>query len=365
MAVQVGDPASMFRVRIVRDSVQAGRPHHRVRSYQLTYPRILLAELNTHRQLARSTESSRAQPPEARLAQVRGKPYRPLRWGQRIKGMGAGADLEEAAAEKASAAWDDAIYYALLCGEALATAGLAKEEVNRVVEPFSLCRTVVTSSQWDNFFALRTHETAHPAFTLLARAMYVAGRRSMPVPLQPGEWHLPYITSGDVEVARGYVAFAGAANDAGLRQPFTYGRLGSWADYHLCRWSAARCARVSYNILGRANAAPTPADDDKTWAQLTGMAEAENPAAWAWQNPAALSPGEWPYRPIHASPMEHQCTPPAENADLRWSGNLTGWVQFRKLLGGECVLRFEPPQEVVREWEGAIPEEVFTGPELY
>lgn len=359
-----GKLEDLFRVRVVLDSVPRGMMapsgrRHRLLTFQLTYPRILLAELNTHRQMARSTESSRAQPPESRLAQVLKTPYRPLRWGQRVRGMGAGADLEVAQADAASRAWEGAILDALAAGRKLADAGLAKEEVNRVVEPFSLCRTVITSSAWDNFYALRTHETAHPAFTFLARAMYVAQRRSTPRELRCGEWHLPYIAADDMVAAALYAQ----ADTEKRHEPFPAARLGNWADYHLCRWSAARCARVSYDLFGKRK--PLPADDDKTWANLAGMRDGDDPARFAWEHPQTLTPGEWPYRPIHASPMEHQGTPTLNTSDARWNGNLAGWVQFRKLLGGECVLNFSPPDEVVRGWERDIPEAVFSGEELY
>lgn len=48
-AVRLGKPEEMFRVKLVADSVPATKTarRHRLRSFQLTYPRILLAELNT------------------------------------------------------------------------------------------------------------------------------------------------------------------------------------------------------------------------------------------------------------------------------------------------------------------------------
>lgn len=359
----VGKPEDLFRVKLVADSIPAGNTRHRLRSFQLTYPRILLAEINTHRMCSRSTESSRAQTIDARAAQVQARPYRPMRFGRLIRGMGAGDTLDDAAAEQASRAWEQAIWSSLLAGADMQKAGCAKEEVNRVMEPFSLCRTIITASTWDNFYALRTHATAHPAFTFLARAMYVCERRSTPKELQPGQWHLPYITDADDVPARLYAASALSVKLGVTGNPFPAERLGLWNTYHKARWSAARCARVSFNLFGKT--APTPEDDDKTWANLAGMPDGGNPAEFAWLHPAKINPGEWPYRAVHASPMEHQGTPCLTSSDSRWNGNLPGWVQFRHMIGGQNVIEFNPPDEVVREWEAAIPDAVFNGPDLY
>ena len=370
-AALVGDPARLFRVKIVEDSVPDpglgwGHPKRLV-SYRLTYPRVLLVELNTHRMFSRSTESSRAIPPAARRRQLEACPYRPLRWGAKVKGMGAGADLEERAALTASAGWEHALRSALYAGAMMSEAGAAKEELNRVSEPFALCRTVVSSSVWDNFFALRAHEAAHPAFQFLAKAMYVARLDSTPQVLKSGEWHLPFIGPGDPEALLKYVAETRPAGCPDHPLP-GHRRRGvfSWVAHHLCRWSAARCARVSYGLLDGRPA--TPAADDETWAKLVGRPGEGSLAAW--ELPGKIGPGAWPYRPVHASPMEHQGTPglPTSTADGEcdpYSGNLPGWVQFRKLLGGECVRFFDPPSAEVAAWRDAIPPEVFGDADLY
>jgi hypothetical protein len=368
---RVGDVRKLFRVKIVADSVRAeasrdGVPMTRLTSYQLTYPRVLLAEVNTHRMLSRSSESSRALPGRKRLAQLSDCPYFPLRWGAKIAGMGAGVTLEEVEARKAADHWLSVLVHAMNAAEAMIDAGLAKEELNRITEPFALVRTVITASAWDNFFALRCHEAAHPAFQFLAKAMYVARGRSTPDPLRTGQWHLPYIRQADIAAAAEYTRAEPEElkiANVPMAHPFASSRFGGWEVYHLCRWSAARCARVSYGLLDGKPA--TPEADDETWSKLAG-----NPGTphriFAWNHPKYVGPGDrWPYRPVHASPMEHQGTP--EDGPCRgvYSGNLPGWVQFRKMLGGENVSKFDVPPEVVLAWAKEIPEEVFSGPELY
>jgi len=360
-----GDPAKMFRVKVVRASVRAadespasGVP---VVSFMVTAPRCILAEINTHRALSRSSESSRAIPAAARIGQVANTPYRPLRLGKRVKGMGAGADLEEDAAELAASGWEYARQACIYAADRMAAAGLAKEELNRVLEPWALCRTVLTGTDWANFYFQRTHPKAHPAFMFLARAMYVAAARVVPEPLRFGEWHLPFITAADVGEATRYCRDAPILPAEKRPDP----AFGGWAVYHLCRWSAARCARVSYGLRGGLPA--TPEADDRTWATLVGFGDDTRYAAW--MAPANLTGGAaWDSDPMHPSPLEHQCSPlhPAWLAGRpHLRSNLREWLQFRKLFAAEVRREFAPPPEVVAAWAAAVPPEVFDGDPLY
>lgn len=53
---------------MLADSIASGV---RLTTLQVTMPRIVLAEFNTHRMLSRNSASSRAIPVEKRIAQVR------------------------------------------------------------------------------------------------------------------------------------------------------------------------------------------------------------------------------------------------------------------------------------------------------
>jgi len=368
--VLTGDPARLFRVMVVEHTTpppraaDARRPGRReCVTFRLTAPRVILAEINTHRVLSKSSESSRAIPYANRIGQADRDPYRPLSLNRKGRGMAAGAALDDAGARLAASMWEYVRAAALYACRALDAAGLAKEEGNRLLEPFALCRTVLTGTDWANFFALRTHEAASPAFRYLARAMYVAYARSTPRPLNYGDWHLPFVGEADRAAALEYTGrqrFAGAVPDVGrhFRGP---------ADYHLCRWSAARCARVSYGLLdGRPC---TPAADDETWASLVGLRGRAHEAATL--PPGRIGPGaaaRWDADPVHASPAEHQGSPLHQAAEVVEPGlrsNLSGYLQFRRVLGGETVRAFDPPPEVVAEWAAAVPAEVFSDADIY
>lgn len=367
-----GNYADLFRVKVVAHSVgSSDEPANRrappLFSYKVTAPRIILAEINTHGVLARSSESSRAIPGTVRVAQVGEKPYRPLRFGLKTRGMGAGADLAPEEMRKAAAAWEVARTAILAVAGKLLATGLAKEEFNRLLEPWALCRTIITGTEWANFYALRTHDTASPAFRFLARAMYVAGRRSVPRELNYGEWHRPFIDEDghDLNQIVKYIPKVDSVRSV----VGTGGNTIPVRQYALLRWSAARCARISFGLPGGAN--PTPDADDGTWANLTGFdrSKPEEVVRAATADPVDIGPGDvWPYDPVHASPMEHQATPmhPAFLAsNPRFASRLFGYLQFRRMLGGETARKFDPPEDVVKGWEDDTPAAVFDGPELY
>jgi len=358
-----GDPRSLFRVRVAAHSVVDHRdsaavaPGQEVLTFRLVYPRIVLAELNTHRALSRSTESSRAVPVKRRIAQLSRTPYRPLAALRNRAGMQAGADMGSAEADVAGAAWEYARAACTVAMELSQEAGLHKEEANRLGETFALVRTVVTATDWTNFYALRTHDAAHPVIRFLARAMYVAHQNSTPVPLRRGEWHLPFVPAGADRVPPAPTEYPGRRWEENPHREI------DWADYDLCRRSSARCARVSYgNVDGTPS---TWLQDDATWAKLVGF---DDPVAAAECQPDAVVKADaWPLRPLHASALEHAATPVpyAIRNDPRYRSNLRGWLQFRKLFTHENMGRFSPPVSEVAKWAAEVPPEVFAEADPY
>src|SRR5262249_41186442 len=132
----------------------------------------------------------------------------PMHWGKNQKGMQ--ADVENNAEVRGfilddnhdlgcwgvtsrEGAWIHARDQAICVARAFDAAGYHKQIVNRLLEPFSHINVVVTSTEWDNFFALRDHPHAQPEMQVLARAMKEAMSDSTPRPLRLGQWHLPYV----------------------------------------------------------------------------------------------------------------------------------------------------------------------------
>ncbi len=92
-----------FSAQVIADSMSVEGV--RLTTIEVTFPRIVLAEFNTHRVFARNSASSRAIPVEKRIAMVESDPYIPEEFGSNQKGTQSGAPLEGDLAEKARCVW--------------------------------------------------------------------------------------------------------------------------------------------------------------------------------------------------------------------------------------------------------------------
>src|SRR5277367_3958806 len=193
-------------------------------TFLLTYPRVILAEVNTHRALSRNTASSRAIPSKKQRSRVLAVPFIPYSIGQNQKGMQAGAELTGWRRWVAIQTWKLARYPAVLASWILEKVGAHKQIVNRIIETWTWTQQIVTTTDLQNVFKLRNHPDAEPHFQILAEQMqnqveYVEAlyntvnfdsRNPDGTPcaldhvnpyigvlrvqmLQPGEWHMPFI----------------------------------------------------------------------------------------------------------------------------------------------------------------------------
>lgn len=273
-----------IEAKVIADSVSdAGK---RITTLELCYPRFIHGEVMTHRVFSRNAMSSRAVPVKKMIEQVRKDPVIPYRFGLNQPGMQAAQDATGERLAKAQSEWKRAAEHAAYFADQLDGLGIHKQVVNRLLEPFQWMRTIVTATEWENFFGLRLHEMAEPHFQLLAREMSAAREASRPTEragrleaeaLRVENWHLPYIKDEE--------------------------RNGNSA-ITLAKISSARCARVSY--LTHDGKAPDPEKDLDLFEKLYSAS------------------------PMHASPMEHSAVPlPGADAS---SANFRGWLQFRQIL---------------------------------
>jgi thymidylate synthase ThyX len=210
--------------KILADSIASGV---RLTTHLVTFPRFILAEVNTHRVFSRNSASSRAIPVEKRIFDIIADPFIPAAFGANKKGMQAGPDLDEGTNAAAEYAWREAMQDAISAAQSLAKLGVHKQWANRLLEPFAWHTAIITATEYDNFFALRCNPEASPEFRKIAEMMRDAMKLSKPVELQPGDWHLPLVFDEDLN----------GASD----------RFGSLTvSEALVRLSVARCARVSY-----------------------------------------------------------------------------------------------------------------------
>lgn len=282
MTTQLLSP--LISATILADSISPAGV--RLTTMELVYPRFIHSELMTHRVFSRNASSSRAIPTKRAIKMIRDNPAVPASWRMNQPGMQGYEVAAEDVALAAQKVWLEAMEDAIRHAEAMDALGIHKQVVNRITEPYSHIKVVLTSVYWKNWDGLRRHHAADPTIEALAEAVHEARTNSTPKLLNPGEWHLPYITAEELAIH-------------GL---------------NLCKKiSTARCARVSYN--NHDGTKTTPEADLK----LHDMLLVD--------------------QPIHASPSEHQATPDERDYD-GWMnphlhGNLSGWAQYRKTLPGE------------------------------
>jgi len=283
---------------------------NRVTTFRILMHRYVLTHFLTHRVASRSAASDRAISSRVRLEQVIEDPAMPAGWPSEAKGMQGGVpllgeDLDDAVElfEAIHAAITGLIggyldrkdaQYGHLPLEERRTHVLHKSVLNRPMETFMWQWVVASFTDLQGFFDQRAGAAdtlAQLEIALPADAMKAAFEASTPTPLGFGEWHLPFIGDEDRAWAEAQSGLLLLGVDAG---PLDI----------IKGVSSARCARTSLeNIHGGW-------DPEGDW-DLYGRLIAADP--------------------LHASPMEHICTPATDDqiAGHKVLGNLRTFHQHR------------------------------------
>lgn len=143
-----------IEAQIVADSVCPRG--ERITTFLLTYPRFIHSEIMTHRMFSRNSASSRAIPFAKMIESVTEDPFIPIAFQKDHKGM-QGTEYVTDPTEKhfVELAWLDGRNKATAAAEYLSRYGVTKQLCNRILEPFLWHTTLVTATEWDNFFELR------------------------------------------------------------------------------------------------------------------------------------------------------------------------------------------------------------------
>lgn len=163
------------------------------------YPRIIHAQLLTHRMLSRNSASSRAVPTAKAIAAVEADPFVPSVFGENRPGMSAGQAVGDQ--EVARTLWLSACRNACRNARALATLGVAKQWANRILEPFSHIETLISATDWENFFRLRCADDAQPEFQELACRVRDSIVESVPARKESGGVHAPFSRTEDFDLS--------------------------------------------------------------------------------------------------------------------------------------------------------------------
>lgn len=270
-------------------------------TWLIELPRIILAELNTHRVFSRNVQSSRAVPLSASITVLLDDPFVPLSWAKNRGGMSANEDLRPFKGHFSRAVWKSAMYFNVASAWILGKVGLHKQYANRLLEPFSYTKAVVTTTEVENFFNLRISPAAQPEFAALATVMRDAMMVAPEQVLKPGEWHLPFITEFDM------------TNEIYL-QPFSDTKVGSMRNLMI---SSSVAAQVSYRKADR-----TFMKASAIFSKLTEKGQ-EHASPFEHQLMAPIS-----YHPEEEDGWTHISCQTGE----MWSGNVRGFIQLRQKL---------------------------------
>lgn len=221
-----------------------GYKDHNIYTMELVYPRYIHSELMTHRMFSRNASSSRATPITVNISEVQNDPVFFDYVGINQSGMVAGKPLDTVNLELFKKEWKDLGYWVATRVKDMSDKyHIHKQTLNRALEPWSRIRTLVTATEWDNFFNLRLAEGAQPEIRSLAQAI----QQSMQLAeLKSRIAHLPYVEEFEQK-------------DFHLTTTLTTRNGNSLEVPNKCLISAARCARVSY---GRLDARPNNNEED-------------------------------------------------------------------------------------------------------
>jgi hypothetical protein len=316
-----------------------------------TFPRIILAEVNTHRMLSKNTSSSRAIPFNKMVETIENDPFIPIAWQKEHKGM-QGTEYWEDPLQILSCknTWEMAKARAIVSAETLNQLAVTKQLCNRLLEPFMWTTMLITGpkSGWDNFFNLRCpsyegeDDRGNPMsfkskkdalrelqgkgvditnllkstdlewlkinkgqaeihMMALAECIWDAYNESTPKQLKTGEWHIPFVDKMDFMKLGG--ASAGYYNNGGkLLTPSS----------SAVAVSVAMAARTSYTIVG----------EEKAIDYEAMIALHDRLLAWD---------------PPHSSPLEHCARTMSEQEDFHFTKTRPAYSEEEKAKGNEVV----------------------------
>jgi hypothetical protein len=202
----------LISAKIIADSQFRDRT---LTTFEIECHRFIWSEFMTHKDFSRNAASSRAIPIQQGIDRVRNEPAMPVYWGKNQPGMQAAEELSTdsvtpdalnvfhdhfnkscnlSTREIAELMWREAAASAANFAEKMNKLGMHKQLVNRVLEPFTMIRAVVTIDDLGFLAAckLRRHKDAQPEIHALFDEMNDAWECSTPKALNEGDWHIPY-----------------------------------------------------------------------------------------------------------------------------------------------------------------------------
>ncbi len=342
-----------FEAKVLADSTELYG--NRLITMELTFPRLILSEVNTHRMLSKNSASTRAIPLATQLRNLLNDPFIPEEFGTNQKGMQAAENLAGLQHDEAVRGWlenrDAAMTGALklvigrtAIGDILGidpsrefatgdqlrekfaelTAAIPKSDdeidlsetdilnvhkqlAGRGLESYMWQTAIITGTEWENMFALRDHEEAQPQFRTIAHMAKEAIINSSPTFLEPGEWHLPLVKPGEFDSTNDAVV-ASVARTAAV----SFNRHNIDGTFE--RLKERHDGLVASGHMSPTEHQATPFDDDEHYVREHAQHE-----IWKEGTKNSLDTG----------------TIKQMAESVEFLGNLRGWKQYRKTIPNE------------------------------
>ncbi len=301
---------SFNSVQVIQDSINLSGD--RLITYEIETYRYIWAEVLTHKILNKNAQSSRAVPVKSVISVNESDPITPIVWGKNKGGMSASEQLEGVELESAKQLWKAAADNAFIYSKRLSEIGLHKMWSNRITEPFSRIKVVMSGTEWENFEWLRDDpDAAQPEIVDLARKTKEAKAGSEPFKLFAGEAHVPYVHRSRTSQGRDVIYQDSDGRELELEDAL--------------KISASCCGQISYRkldetfekameIYNRLFDGPkphfSPAEHQGIAMKVTKL-----------QHFSVFNPEVWEEGVSHV-----------DREGCLWSANLKGFVQHRKLL---------------------------------
>ena len=338
---------------------------NRITTMLLTFPRFILAELNTHRMFSKNSASSRAIPFEKILKMVEEDPFIPIAWQKDHSGMqGTEYWTEPYEIGEKIKCWlnarDSAISHATYLNSK-GGEGITKQLCNRILEPFLWHTVLLTSTEFENFFKQRcpkyeiyagpedtpeyfcsgrswedfmksnnglagdfnteniverlqySKSGAEIHMQILAESIWDAMNESTPKLLQNGEFHIPF---GDNFDGNEILKLGCDNNDI----------ISDFIVSNEVKISTARCARLSYNTFdGEINYQKDIELHDKLlndehWSPFEHCARTMSNKEYANFSKTSLSN------------LDNRVI------DIGWVNNFRGFIQYRYMLQNKLAV---------------------------
>jgi len=328
-----------------------------------TFPRIILAEVNTHRMLSKNTSSSRAIPFEKMVEVVQNNPFIPIAWQKEHKGMQGSEYATYPDTEDFKSIWLEARDNAIKSAQLAQTGDvkLTKQLCNRLLEPFMWTTMLITGSRqgWDNFHSLRnpiyeykgeifnSKKDAIKSYTfekgfeedrkylqslsdlewlqinkgqaeihmmMLSEKIYDCIQESVPKQLKANEWHLPFEDSFNI--------------DEMVKETYNPKYNGcNWLEDVKIKVSTAMAAHTSYTTVGN-----EPVKSYEKWIELHDKLIAYDPPHSSPMEHCARAMSGEEYQTFYKGKCYAEITMEEEISNQGWCYNLKGFISLRYFI---------------------------------